>query len=468
MPWPIAARRRAPKRPGRGGRPVGRWTEQVARARLDGAPREPFAAIRQLHAEERRGHALATVVSTGPSRASGTACVPAWRSRRIQGLRRRHVRATSFSCQDGVARRQGRLDVLVLGDGVRDGVTVDDGPPRGLVRSPGSPASIDANVGVAGRARHDRVELGVGVDERLRPASGSHSVEDAASSARSSAATLRAAMAAAAGSRIRLISTDSIEVRLHEVGSECDALEERLRLQARHVGTITTSDVKHPGGDERADRLPNGAAGRRQAVRRAPPRVAAARRDSAGLKRSSLLTWRIAASVRGAPISRMIRGHRGYRLPPAATHAGVRHPTSACPILGAQANEEDTTHGPRRPCAVSRAIGVPGDVAAGDGRHNETEVPSTARIARLDVVDVRFPTSLDLDGSDAVNVDPDYSKQPSPSRSMTLRPRAASVCRSRPDEAPRSSWLRSRRCVRSSSDGRSGSSRPASVRSAGT
>jgi len=37
-------------------------------------------------------------------------------------------------------------------------------------------------------------------------------------------------------------------------------------------------------------------------------------------------------------------------------------------------------------------------------------VPATsARIDRLDVVDVRFPTSLELDGSDAVNVDPDYS-----------------------------------------------------------
>src|SRR5262245_33080071 len=36
-------------------------------------------------------------------------------------------------------------------------------------------------------------------------------------------------------------------------------------------------------------------------------------------------------------------------------------------------------------------------------------VSPQARIARLDVVDVRFPTSLELDGSDAVNVDPDYS-----------------------------------------------------------
>lgn len=32
-----------------------------------------------------------------------------------------------------------------------------------------------------------------------------------------------------------------------------------------------------------------------------------------------------------------------------------------------------------------------------------------ARISGVDVQDVRFPTSLDLDGSDAVNVDPDYS-----------------------------------------------------------
>ncbi|CAN5676760.1 enolase C-terminal domain-like protein [soil metagenome] len=32
-----------------------------------------------------------------------------------------------------------------------------------------------------------------------------------------------------------------------------------------------------------------------------------------------------------------------------------------------------------------------------------------ARVARLDVIDVRFPTSRDLDGSDAMNPDPDYS-----------------------------------------------------------
>src|SRR3954462_12474576 len=32
-----------------------------------------------------------------------------------------------------------------------------------------------------------------------------------------------------------------------------------------------------------------------------------------------------------------------------------------------------------------------------------------ARIASLDVLDVRFPTSRSLDGSDAMNPDPDYS-----------------------------------------------------------
>ena len=31
------------------------------------------------------------------------------------------------------------------------------------------------------------------------------------------------------------------------------------------------------------------------------------------------------------------------------------------------------------------------------------------RITRLDVLDVRFPTSRSLDGSDAMNPDPDYS-----------------------------------------------------------
>jgi len=32
-----------------------------------------------------------------------------------------------------------------------------------------------------------------------------------------------------------------------------------------------------------------------------------------------------------------------------------------------------------------------------------------ARISSISVRDVRFPTSLELDGSDAVNVDPDHS-----------------------------------------------------------
>jgi len=32
-----------------------------------------------------------------------------------------------------------------------------------------------------------------------------------------------------------------------------------------------------------------------------------------------------------------------------------------------------------------------------------------ARIVALDVLDIRFPTSRSLDGSDAMNPDPDYS-----------------------------------------------------------
>src|SRR5215469_12097130 len=35
--------------------------------------------------------------------------------------------------------------------------------------------------------------------------------------------------------------------------------------------------------------------------------------------------------------------------------------------------------------------------------------PAGARIVGLDCYDVRFPTSLELDGSDAMNPDPDYS-----------------------------------------------------------
>jgi hypothetical protein len=33
----------------------------------------------------------------------------------------------------------------------------------------------------------------------------------------------------------------------------------------------------------------------------------------------------------------------------------------------------------------------------------------TARITEVDVIDIRFPTSRELDGSDAMNPDPDYS-----------------------------------------------------------
>jgi L-fuconate dehydratase len=45
---------------------------------------------------------------------------------------------------------------------------------------------------------------------------------------------------------------------------------------------------------------------------------------------------------------------------------------------------------------------------AGGGRPAQLGV-RMARIEGLDVVDVRFPTSLELDGSDAMNPDPDYS-----------------------------------------------------------
>src|SRR4051794_33779771 len=36
-------------------------------------------------------------------------------------------------------------------------------------------------------------------------------------------------------------------------------------------------------------------------------------------------------------------------------------------------------------------------------------VSATTRIASLETFDVRFPTSRELDGSDAMNEDPDYS-----------------------------------------------------------
>ena len=40
---------------------------------------------------------------------------------------------------------------------------------------------------------------------------------------------------------------------------------------------------------------------------------------------------------------------------------------------------------------------------------NEGQPGTVSTIASFDVTDVRFPTSLALDGSDAMNPDPDYS-----------------------------------------------------------
>ena len=47
----------------------------------------------------------------------------------------------------------------------------------------------------------------------------------------------------------------------------------------------------------------------------------------------------------------------------------------------------------------------PASAAADPGAHDV----DTARVTRLDVLDVRFPTSRMLDGSDAMNLEPDYS-----------------------------------------------------------
>src|SRR3954465_8108701 len=41
--------------------------------------------------------------------------------------------------------------------------------------------------------------------------------------------------------------------------------------------------------------------------------------------------------------------------------------------------------------------------------HSSKGVPHVAVITALETADVRFPTSLALDGSDAMNPDPDYS-----------------------------------------------------------
>ena len=51
--------------------------------------------------------------------------------------------------------------------------------------------------------------------------------------------------------------------------------------------------------------------------------------------------------------------------------------------------------------------GVP--VAAGDGRRKDGTVPGMSIITSLETHDIRFPTSRLLDGSDAMNTDPDYS-----------------------------------------------------------
>jgi L-fuconate dehydratase len=54
---------------------------------------------------------------------------------------------------------------------------------------------------------------------------------------------------------------------------------------------------------------------------------------------------------------------------------------------------------PEEPATIPASPGVPAGPAG----------PAGARIVALDCYDVRFPTSLELDGSDAMNTDPDYS-----------------------------------------------------------
>ena len=95
----------------------------------------------------------------------------------------------------------------------------------------------------------------------------------------------------------------------------------------------------------------------------------------------------------------------------------------------------------RRGARLDALPGLPPFAHSGRRR---SETPMT-RISALDVIDVRFPTSRELDGSDAMNPEPDYSAaylvRCAP---MTSRYRDARCC-SRPAAATRSPARRSTR-----------------------
>ncbi len=79
--------------------------------------------------------------------------------------------------------------------------------------------------------------------------------------------------------------------------------------------------------------------------------------------------------------------------------------------------------------------------------------PTAARITAVDTFDIRFPTSRELDGSDAMNPDPDYS-----AAYLVLRTDAADGLEGHGftftiGGATRYRSRRSRRCADTSSEG---------------
>src|SRR5579863_4459245 len=88
----------------------------------------------------------------------------------------------------------------------------------------------------------------------------------------------------------------------------------------------------------------------------------------------------------------MVRIQRDSLLPGRSAHANIR---SIDPMFGDRGAQ--VTHvQPEEPVTIPA---VPPAGAGGSG----------ARVVALDCYDIRFPTSLEHDGSDAMNPDPDYS-----------------------------------------------------------
>src|SRR4029453_13617822 len=85
-----------------------------------------------------------------------------------------------------------------------------------------------------------------------------------------------------------------------------------------------------------------------------------------------------------------------------------RHPGPAVVVhVGADPDHDPARHRPGRRAGAGRLARAAG--RGGGGGRGRGIVVGGVEITGFDPLDVRFPTSRELDGSDAMNPDPDYS-----------------------------------------------------------